>query len=292
MFDISGITRAATVDAALRALSADPEAVVIAGGTDVLIKIREGRLAGKRLVSIHDIPELKGIGENAAGDLLIRPLSTFHDLSVDPLIRRHIPILAAAADSVGGPQIRAMGTVGGNISNGVTSADTASTLFVLDAVLTLCGLDGERMIPIADYYLGPGKVSLKPGELLTLITVRRESYAGFGGCYLKYAMRNAMDIATLGTAAMVKASGDRRHIETLKLAFGVAAPIPMRALATETAISGLTLKQAEAEIAALVRAEINPRSSWRASREFRLQIAGENAKRALRAAFAAAGGEA
>ena len=290
MFDFEKITVAASVAEAVGALSADPEARVIAGGTDVLIKIREGKYAGCRLVSIHDISELRGVRLTEDGCIHIGPTTTFAELAASPVIMEHIPILGRAADTVGGPQIRAMGTVGGNISNGVTSADTASTLLNLDAELTLTSPSGQRRINVNDYYLGAGRVCLEPAELLTEITVKPENYRGWGGCYIKYAMRNAMDIATLGTSCMVRPAAGG-VLDGIKLAFGVAAPVPMRALNTERELTGKTFAEARAAIADLVRGEITPRTSWRASREFRLQIAGENAGRALEAAWREAGGE-
>ena len=290
MFDFEKITVAASVAEALAALAADPEARVIAGGTDVLIKIREGKYAGCRLVSIHDIPELHGVRLTEDGCIHIGPTTTFAELTASPVIMERIPILGRAADTVGGPQIRAMGTVGGNISNGVTSADTASTLLNLDAELTLTSPAGERRINVNDYYLGAGRVCLGPAELLTEITVKPENYRGWGGCYIKYAMRNAMDIATLGTSCMVR-PGAGGMLDGIKLAFGVAAPVPMRARNTERELTGKTFAEARSAIADLVRGEITPRTSWRASREFRLQIAGENAGRALEAAWREAGGE-
>ena len=289
MFDFEHIVLARSVADAIAALQEDPEAKIISGGTDVLIKIREGKDAGCRLVSIHDIPELHGISLSADGCIHIGPTTTFSELTSSPVIMEHIPILGRAADTVGGPQIRAMGTVGGNISNGVTSADTASTLLNLDAELTLTSPAGERRINVNDYYVSAGKVCLQPAELLTDICIRPENYQGWGGCYLKYAMRNAMDIATLGTSCMVLPEGGR--LKGIKLAFGVAAPVPMRARRTEQALTGLSFAAAQEQIADLVRAEITPRTSWRASKEFRLQIAGENARRALEAAWLEAGGE-
>ena len=290
MFDFERITIAASVPEALAALAANPEAKVIAGGTDVLIKIREGKLAGCDLVSIHDIPELHGIKLTEDGCIHIGPVTTFAELTNSPIIMERIPVLGRAADTVGGPQIRAMGTVGGNISNGVTSADTATTLLNLEAELTLTSLAGQRKLGVNDYYVGAGRVCLEPGELLTDICIKPENYQGFGGCYIKYAMRNAMDIATLGTSCLVK-QGPGGVIEAIHLAFGVAAPVPMRARNTEQALTGKTYAEAKDAIAGLVRGEITPRTSWRASKEFRLQIAGENARRALEAAWTEAGGE-
>ena len=290
MFDFERITLAHSVAEALTALAADPAARVIAGGTDVLIKIREGKYAGCSLVSIHDIPELRGVSLGPDGCIHIGPTTTFVELTRSPVIMERIPVLGRAADTVGGPQIRAMGTVGGNISNGVTSADTATTLLNLEAELTLTSPAGERRVNVNDYYLGAGRVCLDHAELLTDICVKPENYQGFGGCYIKYAMRNAMDIATLGTSCLVK-PGKGGVIDALRLAFGVAAPVPMRARNTEQALTGKSYAEALEEIAGLVRGEITPRTSWRASREFRLQIAGENARRALESAWAEAGGE-
>ena len=143
MYDLTSIYRAASVADAIAALERDPQAVVIAGGSDVLIKIREGKLAGCRLVSIHGLDaELAGVKVLDSGDLAIGPLTTFHNVTFDPLIRAHVPVLGEAADMAGGPQLRAVGTIGGNVCNGVTSADTASTLMALGAELHLRGPAG------------------------------------------------------------------------------------------------------------------------------------------------------
>ena len=285
MFDIQEIYQPQNLQEALALAGRYPEAVIIAGGTDVLIEVRGGKLAGRELLSIHGLAELQGIEENAEGDLLIGPLNTFRDLEEDELIRRHIPILAQAAATVGGPQIRAMGTVGGNVANGVTSADTSSTLHVLEAELLLQGADHQRLLPIKEFHIGPGRTARASGEILTKIIIRRANFADCGGCYMKYSMREAMDIATLGCAVLLKPDEGGRSIARLRIAFGVAAPVPRRAAETEEALKGLSIDEARARIAQLVRAEINPRDSWRASREFRLQVAGELAARALTAAW-------
>ena len=145
MYDIASIYSARSVDDAIRALQADPAAVVIAGGTDVLIKIREGKLAGCPLVSIHELgEELSGVTLADNGDVEIGPLTTFRGVTFSDVIRRTIPVLGEAADMAGGPQLRAAGTIGGNVCNGITSADTASTLVALDAVLRVRGPSGTR----------------------------------------------------------------------------------------------------------------------------------------------------
>ena len=292
MYDIQSIYRAASVDDAIRALKADPSAVVIAGGTDVLIKIREGKLAGCSLVSIHDLAgELAGVTLAPNGDVEIGPLTTFRGVTFSEVIRQTVPVLGEAADMAGGPQLRAAGTIGGNVCNGITSADTASTLVALDAVLRVKGPRGLRDVPISEWYLGVGKVALAPDELLVKLIIPHDNYAGYTGHYIKYAQRNSMDIATLGVSCLVKLTDDRRAVDDAALAFGVAGPVPMRAHAAEAAVRGLPIEEALEVIGQAALEDVNPRTSWRASREFRIQLVQELSARALREAARKGGAE-
>ena len=285
MYDIQSIYQAKSVDDAIRALQADPSAIVIAGGTDVLIKIREGKLAGCSLVSIHNLTdELSGVTLSANGDVEIGPLTTFRGVTFSDVIRQTVPVLGEAADMAGGPQLRAAGTIGGNVCNGITSADTASTLVALDAVLRVRGPKGERDVPISEWYQGVGRVALAPYELLVKIIIPRDNYAGYTGHYIKYAQRAAMDIATLGVSCLVKLTDDKKTVDDAALAFGVAGPVPMRAPSAEAAVRGLPIEEAIAVIGKAALADVNPRTSWRASKEFRIQLIEELSPRALREA--------
>ena len=285
MCDIQSIYQATSVDDAIRALQADPSAIVIAGGTDVLIKIREGKLAGCSLVSIHNLTdELSGVTLSPGGDVEIGPLTTFRGVTFSDVIRQTVPVLGEAADMAGGPQLRAAGTIGGNVCNGITSADTASTLVALDAVLRVRGPKGERDVPISEWYQGVGRVALAPYELLVKIIIPRDNYAGYTGHYIKYAQRAAMDIATLGVSCLVKLTDDKKTVDDAALAFGVAGPVPMRAPSAEAAVRGLPIEEAISVIGKAALADVNPRTSWRASREFRIQLIEELSPRALREA--------
>ena len=285
MYDIESIYRAKSVADAIAALQADPSAIVIAGGTDVLIKIREGKLAGCSLVSIHELTdELSGVTLSPGGDVEIGPLTTFRGVTFSDVIRQTVPVLGEAADMAGGPQLRAAGTIGGNVCNGITSADTASTLVALDAVLRVRGPKGERDVPISEWYQGVGRVALAPYELLVKIIIPRDNYAGYTGHYIKYAQRAAMDIATLGVSCLVKLTDDKKTVDDAALAFGVAGPVPMRAPSAEAAVRGLPIEEAIAVIGRAALADVNPRTSWRASREFRIQLIEELSPRALREA--------
>ena len=161
MYDIEKIYQATSVKDAINHLVADPKSIIIAGGSDVLISIRHGKLAGCSLVSIYGLEELRGITLKEDGSIKIGALTSFSHITKNEIIQKYIPVLGEAVDDIGGPQLRNIGTIGGNISNGVTSADSASTLFALNAKLQIEGPNGERIIPISEYYVGPGKVSLE-----------------------------------------------------------------------------------------------------------------------------------
>ena len=292
MYDIEKFYQASDIDDAVRALEADPEAVVISGGSDVLIKIREGKLAGCSLVSIHGIKELEGVRMEEDGTIVIGPATTFSHVTNNEIIQTYIPILGDTVDQAGGPQLRNIGTVGGNVCNGVTSADSASSFCVLDAVLVLQGPNGRREVPITEWYTGPGRTVREHDELLVEIRIKKESYEGYGGHYIKYGKRNAMEIATLGCAVTVKLSDDKKKVEDLHIAYGVAAPTPIRCFATEAKAKGMETGEELCQmVGRSVLEEVNPRTSWRASREFRLQLVEELGKRALKQAVINAGGE-
>ena len=291
MYDMKALYEARSVQDAVRLLTEHPQAIIIAGGSDVLIKMREGKLAGCELVSIYGIDALRGISMDADGTLRILPLTSFSHITRDPLIQKHIAVLGEAVDQVGGPQIRNIGTIGGNTCNGVTSADSASTLFAWDAVMEITGPQGVRQVPIQQFYIKAGQVALQYNELETAILIKKESYEGYRGHYIKYAMRNAMDIATCGCSVNVKLSADKKYIEDVRIAYGVAGPIPMRAPSAEAAAKGkpVSMETAEAFGEAALQ-DVNPRTSWRATKEFRLHLTRELAMRALKESILRSGG--
>lgn len=292
MFDVQKIYRVANVNDAIRALHRLEDAILISGGSDVLIKIREGKLAGCTLVSIHELQELIGITMEQDGTIKIGPGETFTAITGDPVIQQHIPVLGHAVNQVGGPQLRNVATIGGNICNGVTSADSASTLLVLGAQLEITGLNGIRTLPLEAFYKGPGRVDLNRGEILTAIRIPQKDYLGFGGHYIKYAQRAAMDIATLGCAVSLRLEEDKQTIADYRLAFGVAAPTPIRCRQTEHTVQGKQVSpQLLRKIGELALEEVSPRTSWRASKEFRQRLVYELSGRATAQAVIHAGGE-
>ena len=294
MYDMSALYQAESVQDAIRLRLEHPEAQIIAGGTDVLVQMREGKRAGKALISIQGCREMRGVSLDDQENLRIGSLTTFSHITADPLIQRYINVLGEAVDMVGGPQIRNAGTIGGNTCNGVTSADSASTLHAWEAIIEITGKNGVRRVPIKDFYLKAGAVDLRAedGEIQTAVLIPKESYENCFGHYIKYAMRNAMDIATLGTSVNVRLSADKKTVERARVAFGVAGPVPLRAATAEAMAKGqpVSLELAE-RFAQAVTADINPRDSWRAAKDFRLHIAVESAKRAFIESVKLAGGE-
>jgi xanthine dehydrogenase FAD-binding subunit len=205
------------------------------------------------------------------------------------LVRKHIPILTEAILTIGGPQVRNMATIGGNLCNGVPSADSATPLLALNAMVTIEGSRGLRQMPLENFFLGPSRVALEHHEMMTAITITRDNYADYYGHFYKYAMRNAMDIATIGCSAVCKVEKD--ILVDLRLAYGVAAPVPIRCKNTENRVRGSRISTALLDdIGKTVINDVRPRTSWRATRDFRLQIITTLAHRVVKQAIINAGG--
>ncbi len=290
MYNIQACFEPKTLDEATALLADNPNLKVIAGGTDLLIKMYHGKIEKAELLSIRKIKAFEDIRKLQDGTIVIGALATFAKIANDPVITENIPILREAALSMGSPQIRNIATIGGNICNGATSADSASSLFALNARLKLQAKQGERVIPIEEFYLGPGKVDLQPGEILTQIIIALEDYVGYGGHYFKCSMRKAMDIATLGVAALCKIK-DGNVFDDVRIGLGVAAPTPIRCKEAENYAKGkVASAETLAEIARLSVKSTKARTSWRASKGYREHLVEELSQRVLKRAVANAGG--
>ena len=275
MYDMKALYEAYTVEEAVKLRLEHPEAQIIAGGTDVLVQMREGRRAGKELISIQKIDSMRGVCMDEQENIRIGSLTTFSHITHNPIIMEKINVLGEAVDMVGGPQIRNAGTIGGNTCNGVTSADSASTLHAWEAIVELTGVNGKRYLPIKDFYIKAGTVDINvaEGEIQTAILIPKE-------------------IATTGCSVNVRLSEDKKTFDRVRIAYGVAGPVPMRAPSAEAVVNGqpVTMENIETFSRAVLE-DINPRDSWRASKAFRKHIAVEMAKRALIESVKRCGGE-
>ena len=291
MYDIAALYEAESAENAVQLLQEHPEAQILAGGSDVLVQIREGRRAGVELVDIYMLDELRGVSIDEEENIRIGSLTSFSHITKDEIIQKYINVLGEAVDQVGGPQIRAIGTIGGNTCNGVTSADSASTLLAWDAIVEILGPNGVRRVPLKDFYIKAKEVDLKPAEIQTAILIPKESYDGCFGHYIKYSMRNALDIATTGCSVNVRLSEDKKTFERVRIAYGVAAPIPIRAYTAEQFINGKKVNDKNIkEFAETVLEDVSPRDSWRAGKALRKHISVVMAERALRESTIQAGG--
>lgn len=283
MFDVENIYEAYTVEEACELLKEKPNLRIIAGGTDVLVKLREGSMEDKELLSIHLIDELNKIEKLEDNTIKIGSMLTFSHLAENPIIKENIDFLGKAVLTAGGPQLRNAATIGGNICNAAPSADSAPSMFVLDAIVEIASKDGRREVPITEFYKGLGKVYLEDDELCLGFKIKEENYKGYYGHYYKYAMRNAMDIATSSCAVNVKLD-DKGIIEKIKACYGVASVIPVRVYKAEEAFIGKELNEENIKaFAKLALEELSPRDSWRASKALRTQVLYEICCRNLRA---------
>jgi len=268
-------------------------ALIVAGGTDVFVKMRDGKYKDSILISLRNIPHLRKIIELPDGSLSIGAMVRFNDLAADPNVYEKFSIIRTAAQSMGGPQIRNMATIGGNLCNGAPSADSAPSLLVLDASLKFESSHGLRQVSIHDFYCGPYEVNINNGEVLTAIIIPDIKSSRKAGHYIKYSMRKAMDIAMLSCAAfcILSDDDDNDRIKKLRIALGTAAPRPIRCNKAEELAGNEELnKELLEEIGRLAVQEANPRSSWRASREYREDLILELTKRTVEAAYGMAKG--
>ncbi len=224
-----------TVDEALNMLYENKNARILAGGTDLLIELKKLPInENVTLIDISKINELKYIEDE--GDFIsIGPLITHQELSRNEFIKKWFPFLSTACSSIGSPQIRSRGTIGGNICNGSPAADTPPVLVALDATVTLKNKDGERELLVSDFIIAPYKTERKPSELLTKIRLRK-LIPGYGFSFIKLGRRNALAISRMNIAvAMLVKEG---VIEDVRIACGSVFPTTMRVPAAENFLAG------------------------------------------------------
>lgn len=289
MYDITNIMEPETMMEALKMFSSNPKLKIIAGGTDVLIRLHHGDMEEVELLSIRNIKNLREITLLGDETISIGAMASFSDVFRSDIINKHIPVLAEAGVSMGGPQIRNMATIGGNICNGAVSADSAPTLFALNAILKLESANGLRMVPIQEFYEGPGQVRILQGEILSAILISKENYDNMFGNYIKFSNRKAMDIAMLGVSVVCNPKGNR--FNDLRIALGVAAPTPIRCTEAEEFAKGKEINnETIKEIGTLALKSSKARDSWRGSKDFRQHLIETLTQRAIIESIKRAGG--
>jgi carbon-monoxide dehydrogenase medium subunit len=244
-------------------------AALIAGGTDVMINVKNKELAPEVLISLRGLGDLRYI-EKANG-YHIGALTTHRMLERSDMIKAELSALHDAASQVGSVQIRNVATVGGNICNAAPSADTAGPLLVLDATVVLEGPHGSRKVPIADFFTGPSETVRKDNEVLVEFHIP-EAPGRFGSAYWKHSRRKAMDLPLLGIAVALTLS-ESKKISNARIGLTVAAPVPMRAYKAEEFLKGNHLDdEVLAEAGRIASSEASPRDSLRGKAWYRMEM--------------------
>lgn len=253
----------------------------LAGGTDLVIAIKEKGLVPKYIVDLKKIPGLSGIHENSDGSITIGALATMRDLEVSPLIVKPYPFLAQSAAEVGSIQIRNRATVGGNMANATPSADVAPSLIALNATVKIADPSGERNLLLEEFFRGPGQTVMRPEEILTEITIPNTSRALIGE-YIKFSPREMMDLAYVGVAVAFARDEPESACRDVRIVLGAVAPTPIRARRAESLVEGQILSEDLAARAGEEAAsESKPISDVRSSAEYRRAMVRSMTKRAL-----------
>ncbi len=218
-----------------------PKVKVIAGGTDLVNKLREGLVEVDHLVSLSRIRDFARIGASKAG-LVIGAGSRISDVGAHALVRSDYPALASACSLMATTQIRNMGTVAGNIANGSPCADTAAPLMVYEAVAVLASRSGSRRVPVTELFRGPGVVDIGVSEILETIILPSPPPAS-GSAYLRLSARSQVDMAAVCVAGRI-CLGDDARVVSASLALGAVGPTPLRCPSAEAMLVGNAVEPA------------------------------------------------
>lgn len=257
-----------------------PGSLFIAGGTDVIVGIKNNELRPQALISLRSIPELDDI--EVDGGARIGALATISDIIQNPELRKDYPVLVEAAKSLGSVQIRNVATIGGNLCNCSPCADMALPLLVMEAKVRLQTTKKSREIPLNEFFKGPGESCLSPHEILTDILLD-PLHKNAKTSFMKKG-RVKMDLAVASVAVLLEMESKTCH--KARIAAGSVAPVPLRLLKIETMFEGATLtKKDVTEAQRLAEDNVVPITDVRSTEEYRRQITGVLVKRALERAL-------
>lgn len=275
-----------TLDDALAVLAEHgPAARVFAGGTDLIVQVRENRRDVDVMVDIKAIPELMAIDLQPDGGLRVGAAASCARIYNDREIARRFPALIDSASLIGGVQVQSRASLGGNLCNASPAADSIPTLIALGGIAEVRGRGGAREIPVERFCTGPGQNALQPGEILVAIRFPAPA-AHSGAAFQRFIPRNEMDIAVANAAANVTLSADGETITAARIAIGAVAPTPLLVTAAADAITGKPLSdETIAAAAAAAREAARPITDMRGSADQRRHLAGVLTTRVLHRAI-------
>jgi CO/xanthine dehydrogenase FAD-binding subunit len=256
----------------------------IAGGTDVIVRMKQRAIEPEALISLRHVSDLKGVHWN--GGLRLGSLTLLRDMERDGRMARTCAALHQAVKVLANPQVRNVATLGGNLANAAPSADCAPPLLVMGATVEIKGPGGVREVPLEEFFTGPGETCMDGAEVLSAVMIPGPE-KGAGTAFLK-AGRVSQDIALINAAAMVVMEGP--VCRACRLAAGAVAPVPLRLRETEKALEGreITPDLLE-EVKELAQKEVSPITDVRTTAEYRRIMSGVLVKRAVEQASGRAG---
>jgi carbon-monoxide dehydrogenase medium subunit len=256
------------------------QARYVAGGTDVLVKIKEGKLTPDYLISLkHIIGQDRPFLNHETGELYIGAFCTHRSIEQSTLVQHQYPIIYDAVKNIGSVQIRNVATIGGNLVNAVPSADGAIPLIALDAKVHIYGTKGQRAMDLRRFFLGPGQCDLDGGEILTEIVIPPLA-PRTGSAYIKHGRREAMELPMLGAGVLLSLEQDMSTCAKARICLGVAAPTPFRALEAEKYLKGKTVDEINlSEAGKIAGQESKVRDSIRGVAWYRREMVGVLVKR-------------
>ena len=262
---------------------------ILAGGTDLIVQMKQGQTCPALIVDVKGIPELNRLEWSEAEGLHIGAAVPLSKLASFPPLMERFGILAQACSIIGSIQVRNRATMGGNVCNAAPSADTPPPLLCLEAKAIVARHNGTRVIPLDDFFLAPGQTALDQNEILVEIEIPTPP-ASSAGCYLRHTTREEMDIAVAGVASFLVLTPHDNILQDARIALGAVAPTPTRARQAEAILIGRAPTQdIIEETAERVVEAIHPISDMRGSAEYRSELAKVLTRRTLKEACKALG---
>jgi len=269
----------------------DGDARILAGGTDLIVQLREGRRKAKLVIDVKNIPELTQITFDSQSGLRIGAAASCSQICNDANVCNQYPGLVDGIQLIGGVQIQNRASVGGNLCNASPAADSIPALIVHEAVCHITGPNGSRTLPVEEFCIAPGKNAMQSGEFLISITIPTPKEK-FGSGYLRFIPRNEMDIAVVGAGASVVLDADGKRFESARIALGAVAPTPLFALEAGAFLAGKEITHENVEEAARMAQSIaKPITDLRGTAEHRKHLVTVLVERALNKAIERAGGK-
>ena len=257
------------------------KAHILAGGTDVLVKLKQKQIAPDMLIDIKGVSGLDGIELYPEGGMRIGSLTTVREIEISPVVRERLPVLADAAHWLGSVQVRHRATIGGNLCNALPSADMGPYLIGMGAWVVVVGHEGERRLLVEELFADSGRNSLRTGEVVTAIEIPPWTrYTG--GAYIKHAIKNAVDVSIVSVAVVVVTDIGKKVFEDGKIVLGAVGPTPIRALRAEEYLRG---KRIEEEVIVKVGELASRDARPRTAAEYKTEVVGVLTRRAMREAL-------